>query len=244
MPNYQFGSGNLYGLVGAVPVARKFGALQEVSLDISFNLKELYGQRQFPLTIARGQGKIEGKAKYASLNGGMMNDLFFNQTNATGKKQYVNREPQTVPGTPYQVTVANGATFFEDLGVVYALTGVPLVRVASGPAVGQYSVNNATGQYTFAAADTGLGMLIDYSYTIAASGNITTITNQLMGAATSFALVLPILYGASSFYVHLNACISSKISIATKIEDFVIPDFDFKAFADASDTVGFISSSE
>jgi hypothetical protein len=102
MPNYQFGSGNLYGLAGAVPVARKFGALQDVSVDISFNLKELYGQNQFPLTIARGQGKIEGKAKFANLNGGMVNDLFFGQTNATGKKVPVNREParsrDAVPG--------------------------------------------------------------------------------------------------------------------------------------------------
>jgi hypothetical protein len=243
MPNYQFGSGNLYGLAGAVPVARKFGALQDVSVDISFTLKELYGQRQFPLTIARGQGKIEGKAKFASLNGAMMNDLFFNQTNATGKKQPVNREPATIPSTPFQVTVVNGATFYEDLGVVYTLTGVPLVRVASAPATGQYSVNNATGQYTFAAADTTLGVLIDYSYTTT-GGNITTITNQLMGAAQSFALVLPIVYGSGSVYLHLNACISSKLSLATKLEDFLVPDFDFKAFADASDTVGFLSSSE
>ena len=31
-----------------------FPALQDVSLDFSFNLKELYGQYQFPLAIARG----------------------------------------------------------------------------------------------------------------------------------------------------------------------------------------------
>jgi hypothetical protein len=67
-------------------VVRKFGALQDVSVDISFNLKELYGQNQFPLTIARGQGKIEGKAKFANLNGGMVNDLFFGQTNAPARR--------------------------------------------------------------------------------------------------------------------------------------------------------------
>jgi hypothetical protein len=114
-------------------VVRPFGALQDVSVDISFNLKELYGQDQFPLTIARGQGKIEGKAKFANLNGGMLNDLFFGQSNATGKKVPVSREPGTIPTTPFQVTVVNGATFAEDLGVVYTLTGLPLVRVASGP---------------------------------------------------------------------------------------------------------------
>jgi hypothetical protein len=242
MPNYQFGSGKLYGLVGAVPVARPFGALQEISVDISFNLKELYGQDQFPLTIARGQGKIEGKAKYANLNGGMINDIFFGQTNATGKKVPVSREPGTIPTTPYQVTVVNSATFAEDLGVVIAATGVPMVRVASAPTTGQYSV--AAGVYTFAAADTGIAVLIDYAYTVAASGNTTTIVNQLSGTTPSFAAAFAIKYGAGSLYLHLNSCISSKISFATKIEDFLVPDFDFKAFADASGTVGYLSSSE
>lgn len=244
MPNYQFGSGNLYGLAGAVPVARKFGALQEVSVDFSFSLKELYGQDQFPLSIARGQGKIEGKAKLASLNGGLVNDLFFGQTNTTGKKVPVNKEPVTIPATPFQATVVNGATFYEDLGVVFALTGIPLVRVASGPTTGQYSVNNTTGQYTFAAADTLLGVLIDYSYTVSASGNITTITNQLTGTTPSFAAAFAIKYGSSTVYLHLNSCISSKLSFATKLEDFLVPDFDFKAFADASGTIGTLSMSE
>ena len=244
MPNYQFGSGNLYGLAGAVPVVRKFGALQEIGVDFSFNLKELYGQDQFPLTIARGQGKIEGKAKFANLNGGMVNDLFFGQANATGKKVPVSKEAMTIPATPFQATVVNGATFYEDLGVVFALTGIPLVRVASAPATGQYSVNNTTGQYTFAAADTLLGVLVDYAYTVAASGNITTITNQLSGTTPSFAAAFPIKYGAGTMYLHLNSCISSKLSFATKIEDFLVPDFDFKAFADASGTIGYLSMSE
>jgi hypothetical protein len=32
----------------------------------------------------------------------------------------VNRRARHDPATPFQVTVVNGATFYEDLGVVYA----------------------------------------------------------------------------------------------------------------------------
>src|SRR4051812_47594237 len=128
---YQFGSGNAFGLLtsGGVNVPRKFGALQEISLDLSFNLKKLFGQYQFQLTIARGQGQIQGKAKFANLNGAMINDLYFSQTNAVGETLNVIGEVGSIPTTPFQVTVANGASFKEDLGVTYAATGVPLTRV-------------------------------------------------------------------------------------------------------------------
>lgn len=241
---YQFGSGSLYGLAGAVPVARKFGAMQDISVDFSFNLKELYGQSQFPLTIARGQGKVEGKAKFASLVGGLVNDLFFGGTNAAGQTIPIFGESATIPATPFQITVANGATFKEDLGVTVVATGLAMVRVASGPATGQYSVNNATGVYTFAAADTGKAVLIDYSYTAAASGNKTTITNQLSGTTPSFAIAFPIKYSGQTMYLKLNSCISSKLTIATKIEDFIVPEFDFKAFADVSGVIGELSMME
>lgn len=241
---YNFGSGNLIALVGSIPVARKFGALQEVQVDFSFTLKELYGQYQFPLTIARGQGKIAGTAKAANINGGLLNDFFFQGTNATGTVKQILGESQAIPATPYQVTVANGATFKEDMGVTYSATGLPLVRVSVSPATGQYSVNNASGQYTFAAADTGLSVLIDYTYTVAASGNTTTVTNQLMGTATTFAIDFPLTYNGKKAMLRLNACTSSKLTMASKIEDFLVPDFAFSAFADASGTIGSMYADE
>jgi hypothetical protein len=50
-------------------------------------------------------------------------------------------------------------------------------------------------------------VLIDYAYTVAASGNITTIGNQLSGTTPSFGVALPIKYGAGTLYLHLNSCI-------------------------------------
>lgn len=241
---HAFGAGVLYGLVnsGGVLVPRKFGALQDVSLDIAYTLKELYGQNQLPIAIARGQGKIQGKSKIAILQGGMLNDIFFGQSNATGQTVVVLGEAGSVPATPYQVTVANGATFKDDLGVTNATTGVPLTRVAAGPAQGQYSVTNA-GVYTFAALDTLMSVLIDYSYTIM-TGNTTTIINQYAGTTPQFIAELNTRFNGKQAVLRLNACVSSKLTLATKTEDFTIPEFDFSAFVDASGTLGTLSLAE
>jgi hypothetical protein len=246
---YQFGSGNLYGLVsaGGVLVPRKFAGLQDVSIDFAFTMKELYGQSQFPLSIARGQGKITGKAKTANFNAGMYNDIFFGQTNTAGQKLSIVGEIGTIPTTPFQVTVANSALFFEDMGVVFVATGVPLVRVAAGPTTGQYSV--AAGIYTFAAADVALQVYIDYTYTPASGGLTTTINNLLSGVTPTFVGVFPISYtmqnGAKkTVYIRLNSCYSNKFTMQTKIDDFMIPEFDFTAGADVAGVIGTMSASE
>lgn len=75
----------------------------------------------------------------------------------------IRNEPQTVPpsGT-YSVAVdAPYGSFGADQGVTYA-NGVPLLNVAGSPTQGQYTING--GDYYFAAADAGQGMLISYSY--------------------------------------------------------------------------------
>ena len=55
----------------------QFGILQDVQIDWDWQTKELWGQFQFPVDIARGQGKITGKAKFARIFGAIYGDLFF-----------------------------------------------------------------------------------------------------------------------------------------------------------------------
>jgi hypothetical protein len=73
----------------------------------------------------------------------------------------VQGETVTIPTTPYQITAlqANG-TWGQDDGLTIA--GVAGVPVASAPTTGQYSVS--AGVYTFAAADTGKAVVLNYSY--------------------------------------------------------------------------------
>lgn len=221
------------------PVAVNVGYAQELTIDFSGTLKELYGQNQFPLVQARGTIKATGKIKAATISGIAWNNVFFGQSLVAASGFVWNvQESHAIPGTPYQVTVTNGATFDADLGVTYNATGLPLQRVASSPATGQYSVNTATGVYTFAAADTGLTVLITYTDTVTtATTQKTIITNQLIGTTPTFQLDFYTSLNqptAQPFAIRLFSCVGNKLSLAAKLEDFIMPEIDFGFFANAS----------
>lgn len=246
-----FGSGSVWGVpittvtgtAITTPTPVKFGVLQDVSVDFDFPTKMLYGTYQMPVAVGRGKAKISGKAKLAQLNADMMASIVFGQSGqpATGQTTISEDEPGTIPGTPYQVTVVNSATWTTDLGVWYtsgANSGMRLVRVASAPTTGQYSV--AAGVYTFAAADTTLGVAISYEYTLTGGFTI-NIANQLLGNIPTFRAVLKTIWSGKTLLMDLYNCVSEKFSIATKIDDFAIPECDFEAFANAANNIGVIS---
>ena len=85
----SFGSGAIWGertdVIGSGIGPRQFGVLQDIQIDFDWSNKELYGQLQFPVAIARGQGKITGKAKFAQILGLLYFDIFFGVTPATGQ---------------------------------------------------------------------------------------------------------------------------------------------------------------
>jgi len=235
-----FGTGNFYGISSAAnSTPRKFATMQDVQFDLQFTTKQLYGQNQVALDIRRGQAKFTGKAKFAQISGSMLNDLFFSQTATTGLLLSAVGEAGTVSSTPFTVTVANSTTFDTDLGVVYAATGVPLTRVASSPAQGQYSV--AAGVYTFSSTDTGAAVLIDYLYTAATGGTKVALSNQSMGTTPTFMGVFSTTASGKNVTLKLNLCTSSKLSLQTKIEDYTIPELDFEVMADAANNIGTLS---
>jgi hypothetical protein len=245
MAQYAFGSGTLFGyrtdVTPATPV--QFGALQEVQIDIQFTTKELYGQNQFPLAVARSVAKVTGKAKFARISGRAFNDLFFGQSLAAGQKVTSLNEAQSVPASsPYTVSVANAASWVEDLGVVYQATGLPLSRVASVTAAGQYAA--ASGVYTFFSGDSGQALLVSYTYTIAGSGAKLTVANQLLGSGPVFKAVLFESFQGKIFQLELNQCLSSKLALPTKIEDYLESELDFSAFADGAGNVMALSFAE
>ena len=237
---FQFGSGTLWGYpIGgnsaANPTPIKFGTLQEINLEISGTLKELYGQNQFAEAVARGKCKVSGKAKFAQIVGKHVNDLFFGQAMNTGQKLTALDEAQSVPASsPYTVTVTNSAQFVDDWGVRYSATGLPLTRVSSAPVQGQYSVSSGT--YTFAAADAGAAVLVSYRYT-SATGVQLNIRQQLMGFAPSFQVLLNEQYAGKQANLLLYSCVAEKLAWPTKNEDFLIPEFDFEAFANVAGQV-------
>jgi hypothetical protein len=250
-----FGAGALWGnrtdVTGSGIGPDQFGILQDVTIDFSFETRELYGQYQFPVDIGRGKGKITGKAKVANIAAAVYGDLFFGSTPTTGMTTVAENETAPVPASPgpYTITVTNAADYVDDLGVYYSSgANAPnrFTRVTTPSSAGQYSVNLSTGVYTFAAADADAVVAISYIYTDATNGKTVTITNQLMGVTplfkATFYTVKAIEGVSKDMALVLNRCTSSSLSFPTRNDDFEIPEFSFSAYADASGIVGTISS--
>lgn len=348
MSQFAFGAGNMYatplqdawGNAIANPTPVPLMVLQEGSIDLSGDIKELYGQNQFAVAVGRGKVKMSCKVKPARIFAAAWNALFFGQTLAAGvfanysdtvgsvippasvggvvslavgaggtlygvgdivqvstgtstvkatavvtavsagvvtALQVVNSGAYTVAptaagattlvsglGTGSGLTVtatmaASGvvaypqslggagasAVFAADLGVMYSLTGTLLKRVASAPAAGQYSVNVGTGVYTFAAADAGLSVLVNYQYTQASTtAQKQTVQNLPMGYAPTFKADLTVSYLGKLTTFSFPMALPQKMAIHFKNEDFAIPEFDFQAFDPGSGNVCTWSTSE
>jgi hypothetical protein len=322
---FEFGSGTVWvtpvgGNLPANPTPIEIGTLQDVSIDISFDLKMLYGMNQFPEAIARGKGKITGKAKFGRFNSDLINQMMFAQTRTIGTEAAQKDEPHTLGGTvkgaitaaaigtggtgfvvgdllsvaggnggvlsvatqaagviltlavvtagfgytaatfamtpitgvgigsptatltvaaggaPPAVVVNDDGQFLLDLGVRYGATGIPLLSIPSGtPAMGQYTQTG--GSYQFAAEDSLQVMNISYLRTVAGQGVTQKITNQLMGTQPIVSITFRTTFLGQEAIIILYAGVIGKLNLATKLDDFTIPEIDFECFAAANGKV-------
>jgi hypothetical protein len=241
MAEYVFGAGQLYGtpLASASnpnPSPRRFGVTQDASLDISSDTKELYGSKQFPVDVRSGKFKITCSAKFAQIDVRQFNELFLGGTTTAGSIQFAIDELQTVPAaTAYTVTAsfagAAGISFDQDKGVAYVSSGLSLQQVPSTATVmvGQYQVS-ATGVYTFSAPDAGQQILISYSYASApAAGFTVRMPNRQMGSTVYFQIDLTAPANGEQLNCRLYKCMSSKLTLGTKIDDYMIPEMSIMA---------------
>jgi hypothetical protein len=248
-----FGIGALWGTRSDVSGVGpdQFAILQENEVDFTFELKELYSQLQFPVDIARGKGKITGKAKMARVFAALYADLFFGSTVQTGETNVQENEADTIPvSSPYTITVANAATFVADLGVFYAGSlnqGKRFSYVTTPTATGQYTVNPASGVYTFASVDASQPVQISYVYTDV-NGKTIALANNFMGFTPTFIATFyqqrNTLGAAGQLTLRLNECVSSRLNFPSRIDDYGIPDFDFMAFSNQANSIGTLSTSE
>jgi hypothetical protein len=221
----------------------KFGILQDISLDFSADLKELYGQNRYAIALAPGKTKVEIKAKFAGIKGALFNGLYFGATPTATQTLFAGSEAHSVPAaSPFTVTVANAAAFLMDEGVYYAATGLPLQQVAALTAAGQYTVNAATGVYTFYSADEGAAVYVSYTYGNT-GGLYIPLTNIAMGSGPSFKVMLNQAYDGRQQTFIFNQCQASKLSFPTKQDDFTIAELDFMVSADIAGNIGSISTS-
>jgi len=235
-----FGAGYLVGRPAATatnanPTPRKFGLLQEVSFDVTYTPKTLMGPKQFALREFRAEGKAEIKAKFARINGRQLAEIFYGLApgqETTGSTIPVFGETATIPAsTPYTLTAANagvaGANFVEDFGPEYAATGKPFQLVAASPTQGQYSVS--AGTYTFAAADAGVAIVLNYSYSNALAGFTFSVPNLEQGESPYFEAILTNPTDGG-FVRRVYRCSASKLTKNFKMGDIVIPELDIKVY--------------
>jgi hypothetical protein len=246
MAQYNFGSGavwstpltDAFGAVIANPTPLLIGVLQDASIDISSDTKMLYGQNQYPVAVGRGKGKVSGKMKFGQINGAIFNSVFFGQTMTSSLIASVaDVTGAVIPATPFTITptVPGAGTWQRDLGVRDA-NGNPMTLVASGPTTGQYTVT--AGAYLFAAADTGKLVFISYKYTgTSTTAKTSLVKNIAMGSAPTFKCDFFNQLGGNGLDLTLYSCVANKLSFATKQDDFLIPEIDFDAFADAAGNV-------
>jgi hypothetical protein len=228
----SFGAGYLSGRAAATsanptPTPRVFGQLQDVSLQDTFDEKKLYGPGSAPLRGFRGQRKIEGKAKNATIDGNLFAELYHGTLATTGAVLPSFGNVATVPAvSPYTVTVLNSANFVEDFGVNYGTTGASLKLVTGSPTQGQYAV--AAGVYTFSAADEGAVVVINYTYS-SLTGLTVAVPTSMQQESPYFEIFLgnPTDGGYGK---RLFKCSSSKLNMDFKQGDIVIPEFDFSVF--------------
>jgi hypothetical protein len=240
MATFSFGSGVLIGVrtdvTPTVPV--NFGILQDVEISMKSDLKELYGQFEDPIAVGRGKRKITVKAQVARISGLAFGHLFFGVAPVDGQVATQFEEAGMVPAiSPYTITVANAATFVQDLGVVRVSTGLPLKKVTTVVGAGEYSVVTAFGEYTFSSGNVGADVKITYAYSIPASGQKIIVPNSLMGAAPTFSAHFYTNFQGKPISMKLHRLVAGSLSFKTKLDDFTMPEFEASAFADSAGNV-------
>lgn len=241
MAQSVFGVGFMFAIPqGVNPTPVRFGRLQDVSEDWSFDSKPLHGSYQVALEQGRGKAKVDLKATAAVIDPLLFNQTFFGMTSVTGET--LNSVDENATPASATFTVTNGATYATDFGLYNTVTGLWMTRVASAPAAGQYAVNTTTGVYTTNAAQNAQLLRASYSYASAATGSTVTYGNQLIGASVTFRVSLVGKFKAAdgitrSYYKNYAAVQCFKLNQSMKLDDWLMPQLDMSAQDDGSGNV-------
>jgi hypothetical protein len=235
MAQLTFGTGRLVLTPsGANVTPIQVGVLQKVTLDISQDTIELYGDKQFAVDVALGKAKITGKIT----TGTIYSKLFqaaLTGTALTAGHQFgvIDQTTGVISGAAYDTGFVK-ANFIEDLGV-YDENGAPMTVVASAPAAGQYlvSTSGSNAVYTFNAGATGKTYSVSYVKYDSTTGITAQVNNAIMGANPAYYQLGLWNPGSRSKDngLRLPRVVIPKLSIPYQNDNFAISDLDFTAFA-------------
>lgn len=239
---YVFGAGRMWSRqAGNAATPVEFGLMQDVSLSLDYATDSRYGRNTFPLVLVRGNARLTGQARFASICARLFSEVLMADGNApaAGALRTAVSEQQTVDANQ-SVTVTNNATFVSDLGVMRASDHDVFEKVFAEPDDRQYACNESTGVYSFANSATNVPVVVSYTWSDT-TGNEVALTNPLAGQPCLFSLVLNQTFQGKSLTVVLNACAADRLSMPARLEDFILPSVSFKAIADANGVIGTIS---
>src|SRR5579863_3948753 len=107
-----FGAGRFFGINNVTnPTPMRALVPQDISIDFKLATKELFGENRLPVAVAAGDMSVSGKVTMGANNARMFSDLVFGIGTTSGQILEADHEAGTVPGTPYAITVTNGATW-------------------------------------------------------------------------------------------------------------------------------------
>jgi hypothetical protein len=175
----------------AVPTPVSLSSCIDIGIEKKGDAKKHEGKFQYSIASAIAKRSIEvsltcnvhsAKSLTLSTNESVLGsfDALYSPKTAT-----------LIPATPFTITATPPGTgvFKTNMGVL-SDTGEALTRVASAPTTGQYSLVDATGVYTFAAADVGKAVYIKYTYSTSSGGSSVAEYNRMQGEAPEYSLIL------------------------------------------------------
>jgi hypothetical protein len=251
---FVFGGGDAWFTplqnTAANPTPMQLFAIQECSIEFSASSKSMMGKQQFPLAVARTEGKVAVKVKFGNVYLKLWNDIFFGASVVAGSETIGIPRQSNPAGTTATPTVPAGSTFFQDLGVADATSGKQMTLLASAPVAG-VSYEEAAGVYTFGSGQGAT--LISFSVKTTATtgtGFSSNVTNQPMGTMPIGQFFLSNtqyanLDGSQNVSVRLPACIAAKMTpLPGKNNDWDYTEMEFEAFSDNAGNICYLSSDE
>ncbi len=220
------------------PAAIEADVMQNFKFDYNQDIKSLKGQLKGPVDSAPAAVTMKGSFEVGKILGGFLQNIGMAQTVSAGVQALAYREMVVVPlNAPYTVSVLQAATFVDDKGVVYSANTAPLYPTSAAPTVGKYSVS--AGVYTFSQADAGKLLLVNYGYTVAATGQTFAMNNETMGSGPISQVDLRMPYQGNYQGLLLTAVRFGKVSVATKQDDYTMFSVDFEAFYPPGQPAGY-----
>lgn len=216
---------------GTNPTPIRVAVLKEINVKTTVDFEELYGEEVDPIDTADKSRSTEITAKASGMNA-LLYAAAFGTTATTGMVTPIKDETATIPATPFQVTVAQGATFALDCGVLDTTAGIVMTRGSSADAAGKYSVNTVTGVYTFNTSDSSHNVSISYLYTDNVNGKTVAIGGALAGAAPQMRLDIARTYSSMSTVFSFPAVKFGGASEAFGNQKHAEIDLTFRAFKD------------